>query len=116
MSFQSRFRSPIASILLIVAFVLSTMGFGVQTATAKGKDVQVTVAGYQLIGTADIPTGTPFENTEIGGLSSITYDPARNVYYAISDDQGTSGPVRYYTLSIDVSGGQLDSDDIDFWM
>lgn len=113
MLFLSRFHSPIPSILLIVAFVLSAVGFGVQTVTAKGEDVQVTVAGYELIGTVNIPTGTPFENTVIGGLSSITYDRARNVYYAISDDQGTSGPVRYYTLSIDVSDGQLDPDDID---
>ena len=114
MSFQSRFHSPFSSILFIIAFVLSSMGFGVQTVTAKGKDVEVTVAGYELIGTANIPTGTLFENTVIGGLSSITYDAARNVYYAISDDQGTLGPVRYYTLSIDVSGGQFDLDDIEF--
>lgn len=114
MLFLSRFHSPIPSILLIIAFVLSALGFGVPTVTAKGKDVQVTVAGYELIGTVNIPTGTLFENTVIGGLSSITYDHARNVYYAISDDQGTSGPVRYYTLSIDVSDSQLDPDDIDF--
>jgi len=84
--------------------------FSVQSATAK--DNQVTVASYELIGTTSIPTGTQFESTEIGGLSSITYDPNRSVYYAISDDQGTIDPVRYYTLSIDVSDGQLDAGDI----
>jgi 3-phytase/alkaline phosphatase D len=114
MFFLSRFHSRIPSILLIIAFVLSTLGVGVQTVTAKGKDVDVTVAGYELIGAVNIPTGTLFENTVIGGLSSITYDRARNLYYAISDDQGTSGPVRYYTLSIDVSDSQLDPEDIDF--
>jgi len=84
--------------------------FSVQSATAK--DNQVTVVSYELIGTTSIPTGTQFESTEIGGLSSITYDPNRSVYYAISDDQGTIDPVRYYTLSIDVSDGQLDAGDI----
>ncbi len=38
----------------------------------------------------------------------------RDVYYAISDDQGTIDPVRYYTLDIDVSDGQLDPGDITF--
>jgi 3-phytase/alkaline phosphatase D len=82
--------------------------------TAKTKDTQVTLASYELIGTTNIPTGTQFEGTEIGGLSSITYDPNRGVYYAISDDQGTIDPVRYYTLDIDVSDGQLDPGDIAF--
>jgi hypothetical protein len=106
-----RRRSPF-HIILIALFALS--GLGAQGVTAKAKDNQVTVASYELIGTLNIPTGTQFENTEIGGLSSITYDTARNVYYAISDDQGTIDPVRYYTLDIDVSDGQLDPGDIAF--
>ena len=115
MSFPTRSYSPIVLILLIVSFVLPAIsGFGVQPVTAKGKDAQVTVADYELIGTVDISTGTPFEGTELGGLSSITYDPARDIYYAISDDQGTIDPVRYYTLDIDVSDGQLDAGDITF--
>jgi hypothetical protein len=89
-------------------------GFGPQSVAAKAKDQQVTVASYEFIGTLTIPTGTQFEGTEVGGLSSITYDAGRNVYYAISDDQGTIDPVRYYTLSIDVSDGQLDPGDITF--
>ena len=115
MLFSMRSRSPILTILLMLFLVLPAIaGFGVQTATAKDKDTQLTVAGYELLGTVNIPTGTQFEGTEIGGLSSITYDPARDVYYAISDDQGTIDPVRYYTLSIDLSDGQLDPGDITF--
>jgi len=106
-----RFHSRFLPNLLTFSLILSTMtSFSVQSATAK--DNQVTVASYELIGTTSIPTGTQFESTEIGGLSSITYDPNRSVYYAISDDQGTIDPVRYYTLSIDVSDGQLDAGDI----
>ena len=94
--------------------LLSFSGFSVQTVTAQSKDNQISIASYELIGTVNIPTGAQFAETEIGGLSSITYDPARNVYYAISDDQGTIDPVRYYTLHIDVSDGQLDLGDITF--
>jgi hypothetical protein len=89
-------------------------GFSVQNVAAKAKDNPVTFASYELIGTINIPTGTQFEGTEIGGLSSISYDPHRDVYYAISDDQGTIDPVRYYTLAIDVSDGQLNPGDITF--
>jgi 3-phytase len=115
MSFPTRSRSPIFAILLIISLLLpSITGVGMQSVTAKGKGDQVTLASYELIGTVNIPTGTQFEGTEIGGLSSITYDPARDVYYAISDDQGTIDPVRYYTIAIDISDGQLDPGDITF--
>src|SRR3990172_4599442 len=115
MSARLRSTSQIIPVLLTISLLLLAIaGFSVQTVTAKDKDNQVTVASYELIGTANIPTGTQFEGTEIGGLSSITYDPRRGVYYAISDDQGTIDPVRYYTLDIDVSDGQLDSGDITF--
>ena len=109
MFFRSRSRFHI---VLIV--VLALTGLAVQDVTAKARDTQLTVASYELIGTVNIPTGTQFEGTEIGGLSSISYDPGRDVYYAISDDQGTIDPVRYYTLEIDVSDGQLDPGDINF--
>ena len=115
MSFLSRSYSSLARIGLIVSLLLPAIaGFGAQNVVAKSKDTHVTVADYQLIGTVNIPTGAQFEGTQIGGLSSITYDPARNVYHAISDDQGTINPVRYYTLSIDVSDGQLDPGDSAF--
>lgn len=115
MSLPTRFHSRFISILLAFSLVLSNaVSFSVKSVAAKAKDNQVTLASYELIGTTSIPTGTQFEDTEIGGLSSITYDANRGVYYAISDDQGTIDSVRYYTLSIDVSDGQLDSGDISF--
>lgn len=115
MSARTRSHSPVILVFLVFSLVLSAMaGLSAQTFTAKAKDNQVSIASYELIGTVNIPTGTQFEGTEIGGLSSITYDPQRGVYYAISDDQGTIDPVRYYTLNIDVSDGQLDPGDITF--
>jgi 3-phytase/alkaline phosphatase D len=67
------------------------------------------------LGEAIIPTGTFADGTEIGGLSSITYDARRGVYYALSDDQGnraTGDPVRYYTVVIDLADGSLDNGDV----
>jgi hypothetical protein len=109
----ARSHASFIRLLIACSLMLSVLsGFREQNLTAK--DNQVTLASYELIGTTSIPTGTQFEDTEIGGLSSITYDANRGVYYAISDDQGTIDPVRYYTLSIDVSDGQLDPGDITF--
>jgi 3-phytase len=59
--------------------------------------VELTFLGQQIF-----PTSTQFEQTAFGGLSSITYDSRRDLYYAISDDQVN---VRFYTLRIDVRHG-----------
>jgi hypothetical protein len=115
MSFRSRSRSFIVPALLTLALMLLAIAaLSVRSVTAESQDNQVTLTSYELIGTLNIPTGAQFEGTEIGGLSSITYDRNRGVYYAISDDQGTIDPVRYYTLAIDLSDGHLDPGDINF--
>ncbi len=74
-------------------------------------------APLEYLGDTTIPAGMPFDGTVVGGLSSITYDASRDVYYALSDDQGagftpTSTPSRFYTLHIDVSDGSLDPGDV----
>lgn len=107
-----RLRPALFTLLLLM---LSLVAAAVaQPAAARVRDVQVSVAGYELLGSVNIPTGTQFAGTELGGLSSITYDRARNLFYTISDDQGTIDPVRYYTLAIDVADGRLDPQDITF--
>lgn len=45
---------------------------------------------------------TQFQDTPIGGLSGITYDRHRNVFYAISDDRGDFAPARFYTLKLNL--------------
>lgn len=113
MLFRTRSRSRLMSAFLIMSLVLPVFaGFGVQDVIAQSQEPEVTVASYELIGTTSIATGTQFQDTEVGGLSSITYHPERDVYYALSDDPGNIDPVRYYTLSIDLSDGQLNDGDI----
>jgi hypothetical protein len=68
-------------------------------------------------GEAKLPAGMTFEGTVVGGLSSMAYDAQRDVYYAISDDQGagftpTSTPARFYTLRVDTADGSLDAGDV----
>jgi len=76
-----------------------------------------TVTDVEFLGEVVVPTGTEFQGTEIGGLSSITSDAGRGVYHTLSDDQGnrpTGDPVRYYSVDIDLDDGTLDDGDITF--
>ena len=108
MNHRSRF---IVSVPLLLVMLLATVaGAG----AGPSSDGEVSFGDYELIGTVNFPTGYMFAGTQMGGLSSITYDKSRGVFYAISDDQSVINPARYYTLSIDLADGQLDPGDITF--
>jgi hypothetical protein len=70
--------------------------------------------GLQFLGQAIVPTGTTYAGTTVGGLSSITYDAARGVFYSLSDDQSQFNPARFYTLRLDLSAGHLADGDVQF--
>jgi hypothetical protein len=70
------------------------------------------ISNVEFIGQATLPTGLSFQNTEVGGLSGITYDAKNNLYYAISDDRGDKAPARFYSLKIDLSKGKLTNKDV----
>jgi hypothetical protein len=93
--------------LTAVIAVLVAVAAAAPVAAAK-------VPRLQFRGQAIVPTGTTFKDTVVGGLSSITYDRQRGVYYTISDDQSQFDPVRYYTVGIDLSRGRLQSGDVTF--
>nr|WP_322657642.1 phytase [Dendronalium sp. ChiSLP03b]MDZ8203938.1 phytase [Dendronalium sp. ChiSLP03b] len=52
--------------------------------------------GFIPSGAAGTVTGV---QTQVGGLSGVTYDAANNRYYAISDDRSQNGPARFYTFT-----------------
>jgi hypothetical protein len=89
--------------LLLVALALAAATAGAARAGhghGHGHDdgrLELRFLGQQII-----PTATQFQGTQFGGLSSITYDKRRHVFYALSDDQTN---VRFYTLRVDVSAG-----------
>jgi hypothetical protein len=78
---------------------------------AAAVDPQARTPALQFLGQAIIPTGSTFAGTEVGGLSSITYDPSRNVYYVLSDDRSQINPARFYTFRIGLDGS-FDSSDL----
>ncbi|MGB6297420.1 MAG: esterase-like activity of phytase family protein [Rivularia sp. (in: cyanobacteria)] len=73
----------------------------------------VKVTGIDFIGEAILPTGTDFENTELGGLSGITYDSVNQFYYAISDDRSQKSAARFYTFKINLNEDSFQKDNIE---
>ena len=98
----------VATGAIVASLTLGVLG-GVASASDGAKPPSLEFRGQVIF-----PTGTTFAGTNVGGLSSITYDDANGVYYALSDDQGTINPVRFYTLDVDVSDGHLDAGDVTF--
>jgi 3-phytase/alkaline phosphatase D len=82
---------------------------------AGGVSDRARVPTLDFRGEGALAAGLQFGGTTVGGLSSITYDSGRDVYYAISDANAGvtgTGPYRFYTLRIDVADGVLDADDV----
>ncbi len=106
---------PLRRVALLGAVTGLASGLLVGPANATGP--RGPAADLEYLGGATIAAGATFGGTVVGGLSSLSYDTRRGVYYALSDDQGagftpTSSPARFYTLSIDISDGSLDAGDV----
>ena len=65
------------------------------------------VDGLDYLGQINFPTSTVFDDTTVGGLSAITYDAGRQVYYIISDDRSARNPARFYTVRIMLPNNRL---------
>ncbi len=85
--------------LLVVALTIAAGAAGAARADLDDGSLQL-----QFLGQHIIPTGTQFGGTEVGGLSGITYDTRRKVFYALSDDPSQFDPARFYTLRITAGG------------
>jgi hypothetical protein len=97
--------------LIVLAAAVAALATGAGPATSSDGAKAPTL---EFLGQAIVPTGATFAGTTVGGLSSITYDAARGVYYSLSDDQSQINPARFYTLRVDVSDGHLDAGDVQF--
>ena len=60
--------------------------------------------GLRYLGQMRVWPGATLDGTVIGGLSGISYDPSRQLYYIISDDRSAKNPARFYTARISLSG------------
>lgn len=59
--------------------------------------------GLTYLGQTQIPYGALYDGTVVGGLSGISYNPADQLFYLISDDRSAKNPARFYTARIPLS-------------
>lgn len=95
--------------LLALVLLLGCIGSG-----RSAEDDLRTAGGFELLGMTTFRTGTTFANTEVGGLSAITYDAENKRYYILSDDRSERNPARFYTARIDLGDGRLDEGDVEW--
>ncbi|MGZ4563616.1 MAG: esterase-like activity of phytase family protein [Mycobacterium sp.] len=60
------------------------------------------------LGQSQIPFDAAFDGTVIGGLSALSYDVGRQLYYVISDDRSKKNPARFYTVQLSLSDRGID--------
>jgi len=106
-------------ILGVVAVVCSVVAFGLYGIGRSSEPVLEPVqksetVACEFLGTVNYHTGLKFQGVEVGGFSGISFFPAQNIYYAVSDDRSQKSPARVFTLAIDLADGRLDQGDIVF--
>lgn len=67
------------------------------------------ISELKYLNTYVLPHNLQFEQTTVGGLSSIDFDQQTGTYYMISDDRSRINPARFYTAKIAVSAKGIDS-------
>lgn len=57
----------------------------------------------KLLGEAVLAQGLRFEDTTVGGLSALDYDPVSGLWAALSDDRSELQPARFYLLRVELN-------------
>ena len=73
----------------------------------SGTSMRGAAGGLRLLGTATLPHRMVFQNTTVGGLSALDYDPEDDLWYALSDDRSDINPSRFYTFRMNVSASGI---------
>ena len=83
-----------------LAAAAGLIGCGSTQAASQATDA---APKLRLIGETRLPHKLQFQNTTVGGLSGIDFDPASGALYLISDDGGSQGSPRFYTARLALS-------------
>ncbi|MFT3800299.1 MAG: esterase-like activity of phytase family protein [Burkholderiaceae bacterium] len=63
-------------------------------------DDERSIGSLRLIGEQRLAFKQPLQNTVIGGLSGIDYDPVGRGWIVISDDRSDNSPARFYSVKL----------------
>lgn len=80
--------------------------FGLNVCSAQ--TVTHSISKLKYVNSFVLPYNEQFQQTTVGGLSSIDFDRVNNVYYLICDDRSHINPVRFYKAKIGVSAKGID--------
>ncbi|MGH3147812.1 MAG: esterase-like activity of phytase family protein, partial [Rubrobacter sp.] len=71
-------------------------------------DAPECATGVDFLGFSDALNKRTFEGTSVGGLSALSYDGRRGVYYSLVDNGPTAtSKARFYDLRLPTNGGEL---------
>ncbi|MFI0420892.1 esterase-like activity of phytase family protein [Spongiactinospora sp. 9N601] len=85
------------------AFVIAIpLALATTAATAPSLDVSTQFAITRLLGEQTIPYGTKLEDTDVGSLSGLDFDPATGTWYFLADDHWSKQAPRFYTGSLTI--------------
>jgi len=87
---------------IFICFCLLLLVTGCTLPQVSAEDRLFLDLSVDFLGEVILPA-EDFEDTPVGGLSALTYDPAIDRFYALSDDRGGRAPSRFYTLNLQLS-------------
>ena len=89
----------LASSFVTVALLTGSVLPGV--ATAQGDPAGITSVGsLRLIGEQDLPNDLMVDDTLVGGLSGLDYNPVTDRWVVLSDDRSDEAPARFYDATL----------------
>ncbi|MBS1495470.1 MAG: esterase-like activity of phytase family protein [Bacteroidetes bacterium] len=94
------------SVILFCALFFFSCSSTKNSASHKNPD---SIKNLHFIGQYILPYNLQYNNTTVGGLSGIDYNPLDNNYYMISDDRSAINPARYYSAQIFLTQKGIDS-------
>jgi hypothetical protein len=100
--------AKILSIVVALGFALCVFGIVVFLTSCESRASQSQLlaqpsriqSSLEFLGEYRIPNNFMLDGVKVGGLSGLTYDPQKGLFYAISDDRSNHGPARFYTLRV----------------
>jgi len=97
-----------APMLALIVWLLASVLLAAPTVAvgAPGNDASECAVGVDFLGFSEALNKQTYEGTNVGGLSALTYDRSRGVYYSLVDNEDSTA-ARYYTLRIPLDGGTL---------
>jgi len=105
-------RFPLSALAVSAAILSACSGDDNHSRSKSSSDIE----GLRFIGEQTLTSRMDYQNTTVGGLSSIDYHDGK--YYLISDDAASdsdaiNGPVRFYTARFNLNENSVGNISID---